>query len=616
MAKLAADGRKYRAFISYSHSDRKWGDWLHNALETYRVPPRIAKKAARGDKIPNRLFPIFRDREELPTSADLGDSITDALERSRYLIVICSPRSAGSRWVNEEVKAFKALGREDRILCLIVDGEPNASDQPASKELECFAPALRLRVGRHGRLSRKRVEPIAADARRGKDGRDNALLKIIAGLLGVGYDELKQREKQRRARLLEEKRKAKARRSLELGRQELVSGHYLAAARHLRDAHSNDKTDSDIRGLLSQALEAVERPCVKLIGHSGEISAIDFSPDESRVVTASRDKTARVWNATTGELLLTVDHAHAPVRSAQFSPDGSNVVTGTDFDECGLRIWDAVSGSLLRQPERFCVSPVERFVFDASSRAFLTFTTHDRNDCIHDLDSGGLVARIAWAGDEASGEACGVSFAAFAPGLDRKLLIGCTDGYARLVDARTGEILKAYGPHQRTVVRAFLRGQTVLTITWPFEWWSWDDSSGGESHRHASDRLKFIPETLDVSDGLKCAALSGDGTLKIWDLFFTGKLAASLRPHNGKASSARFTPDGACVVTSTRGDDDPQEASAKLWDAKSGRLLAAIGGHIGGTYRTSISRDGRRVALASDNVVTVWTIAEIAGGSD
>ena len=80
---------KYWAFISYSHQDRAWGDWLHKSLEQYRVPSRLIGRASRDEKIPARLFPIFRDRDELPSSADLGGVINEALAASRYQIVIC-----------------------------------------------------------------------------------------------------------------------------------------------------------------------------------------------------------------------------------------------------------------------------------------------------------------------------------------------------------------------------------------------------------------------------------------------------------------------------------------------------------------------------------------------
>ena len=190
---------KYWAFLSYSHTDANWGDWLHKALETYRVPRRLIGKDSRDGKIPGRVFPIFRDREELPVSADLSANINEALNESRYLIVICSPRSAKSRWVGEEIKTFKKLGRGDRVLALIVDGEPNASDgKPGFKvEDECFHEAMRYRMV-DGEPSEIRSEPIAADAREIGDGKTNAKLKLLAGLLGVNYDDLKQREQERR----------------------------------------------------------------------------------------------------------------------------------------------------------------------------------------------------------------------------------------------------------------------------------------------------------------------------------------------------------------------------------------------------------------------------------
>jgi tetratricopeptide (TPR) repeat protein len=188
--------------LSYSHRDAKWGTWLHKSLESYRPPKQIVGTVTARGPVPKRLAPIFRDREELATATDLGTVINEALRESACQIVICSPSSARSKWVNEEILAFKRLGREDRIFCLIVDGEPNASDDPARPQDECFPPALRYKLGPDGELSTVRTEPIAADARPGKDGRTNAKLKLIAGLLGVGFDGLRQREQRRRQRQL------------------------------------------------------------------------------------------------------------------------------------------------------------------------------------------------------------------------------------------------------------------------------------------------------------------------------------------------------------------------------------------------------------------------------
>ncbi|HXI67869.1 MAG TPA: toll/interleukin-1 receptor domain-containing protein [Steroidobacteraceae bacterium] len=196
------DSPRYRAFLSYSHRDGKWGTWLHKSLESYRPPKQIVGTVTPRGPVPKRLTPVFRDREELASATDLGTLLNEALRQSACQIVICSPSSARSKWVNEEILAFKRLGREDRIFCLIVDGEPNASDDPAHADEECFPPALRYKLGADGNLSTLRTEPIAADARPGKDGRNNAKLKLIAGLLGVGFDGLRQREQRRRQRQL------------------------------------------------------------------------------------------------------------------------------------------------------------------------------------------------------------------------------------------------------------------------------------------------------------------------------------------------------------------------------------------------------------------------------
>jgi len=192
---------KYWGFISYSHRDRQWGEWLHKAIESYRVPARLAGTRGRHGVVPKKLFPIFRDRTELSAAGGLDVALQNALDQSRCLIIICSPASAASRWVNEEILYFKRRGGEDRILCLIVDGEPGASagNHPAR---ECFPPALRFKLGPDGALSDTPAEPLAADLREQADGRDGARLKILAGLLGVGFDDLKRRDLQTRNRRL------------------------------------------------------------------------------------------------------------------------------------------------------------------------------------------------------------------------------------------------------------------------------------------------------------------------------------------------------------------------------------------------------------------------------
>lgn len=188
--------KKYKAFISYSHTDQQWAKWVHRSIETYRVPKHLVGRKTAAGGISARLTPIFRDREDLPSAPDLSSPIHAALQNSENLIVVCSPASARSLYVNEEIKLFKSFGRSDRIFCVIVDGDPGA----AGTDCDCFAPALRTLYNEQGQELTGSTEPIAADARGAGDGKPLARLKLIAGMLGLDLDDLRQREQQRKIR--------------------------------------------------------------------------------------------------------------------------------------------------------------------------------------------------------------------------------------------------------------------------------------------------------------------------------------------------------------------------------------------------------------------------------
>ncbi len=196
-ASVATAPHRYRAFVSYSHRDARAAAWWHRSLESYRVPSRLRGSEGEHGILPDRLSPIFRDREDLASAGELGPRIQVALADSDALIVICSPEAARSSWVNEEILAFKRLGRAQRIVALIVDGEPHAGDAR-----ECFPLALRFDLDQDGQPLGPACEPLAADIRAGKDGKALARLKLISGLLGVSLDTLRQREAARRHRRL------------------------------------------------------------------------------------------------------------------------------------------------------------------------------------------------------------------------------------------------------------------------------------------------------------------------------------------------------------------------------------------------------------------------------
>lgn len=182
---------EYKAFISYSHSDTAWAQWLLHALETYRLPDSKVRGVGR----------VFRDRDEAGAASDLKDEIQRALGSSEHLIVIASPRSARSKYVQAEIEFFAEQNARratpGRILTLIVDGEPNLSQADSPDPRECFPPALR---GGLTKADGTPFEPLAADARPVGDGKTRALAKLVAGLMDIRYDTLVRRDLQRRRR--------------------------------------------------------------------------------------------------------------------------------------------------------------------------------------------------------------------------------------------------------------------------------------------------------------------------------------------------------------------------------------------------------------------------------
>ncbi|MCD4817175.1 MAG: TIR domain-containing protein [Candidatus Cloacimonetes bacterium] len=187
---------RYDAFISYRHTypDQKWAKWLLKSLETYKISKEMAKRLG----IVRDKLRIFRDEDELPTSANLSDSLQQALEASRFLIVICSPKTPKSLWVRQEIIQFRQMRRDDRILALLIEDEPGKSFPTELRE-------LRKTITREDGSKEEiitNVEPLAADVRKSRKESQNFLkrmakLRILACLYSCKFDDLRQRDAER-----------------------------------------------------------------------------------------------------------------------------------------------------------------------------------------------------------------------------------------------------------------------------------------------------------------------------------------------------------------------------------------------------------------------------------
>jgi hypothetical protein len=178
-------GARYWAFVSYSHKDSAFGRRLHRRLESYALPRRLVGRETTQGVVPKRLAPVFRDREEFSAASDLSAEVRAALGASRSLVVVCSSAAAASQWVTREIELFRTLHPDRPIFAALREGEPRDS----------IPDALR-RSGPDGTA----IEPLAADFRRGGDGEQLAFLKLVAGIVSIGLDELVQRDAARRLR--------------------------------------------------------------------------------------------------------------------------------------------------------------------------------------------------------------------------------------------------------------------------------------------------------------------------------------------------------------------------------------------------------------------------------
>jgi tetratricopeptide (TPR) repeat protein len=176
---------RYRGFISYSHADARWAKWLHGRLESFRIDRDLVGRQTAAGLIPKTLGPIFRDRDDFTAGHSLSEQTLAALDASAALIVLCSLDAAKSHYVNEEVRLFKRRHPDRPIIPIILDGR---SADPAS---ECFPLALKFEVTPDGTITDQPADLLAAAT---GDGRDLALAKVVARMLGVPTDDVRKRQ--------------------------------------------------------------------------------------------------------------------------------------------------------------------------------------------------------------------------------------------------------------------------------------------------------------------------------------------------------------------------------------------------------------------------------------
>ncbi len=332
-----------------------------------------------------------------------------------------------------------------------------------------------------------------------------------------------------------------------------------------------------------------DQPMAKLAGHEERIFTASFSADGTQVVTASRDGTARVWEAKAREV-STVLAPQSEVVSASFSADGTRVVTASR--DGAARFWDAASGAEIRRFEGHgqsldaaCLSPDGEWLVTAAS---------DATARLWNAATGKEVKRLAGHG----GRVTDASFSADSA----RLVTASDDRIARVWDTSTWRVVATITGHTDRLTAASFSpdGTRVVTASWDATARIWDARTGEPvgpplEHGDAVNGASFS------SAGTRVVTASDDRTARLWDVP-PGREAIALK-HPVEVTSASFSADGGHVVTGT------QDGTVRIWDARSGSELATIEGHGSRIRSVAFSADGTRVVTASeDRTARIWPV--------
>lgn len=654
---------KYFAFISYKRDDEEWAIWFQHEMENYHLPVSLNGR----EDLPDNFRPVFRDVDELK-AGNLPKQIYEALSSSTFLIVICSPHSAKSEWVNKEIMDFIEIGKNkgidnvQNIFPFIVEGTPHAKNNAE----ECFPDALRNLSDVDERIGGNVNEGVHKGTSDVNDiGRDKAFVKVLAGMLPkVSFDDLWNRyehDKAEKERLKREERDRFLCMQSRFMAEKIIDLSYDTSLAQLLalEVLPKDLENPD-RPFTVEAEHALRQASslhnIMLHGHALNINDFSFSSDGKRLVSISDDSTIRLWDAELGTLIWTIKHGRMFANLVVITPDASMVIAA--FGEGLLVAWDVETCNAKWEIELKSFFDLEYDIFPVS----MAISPDGKKLVISSTE--GDVYIIDFEKEETSSvklDSCVVSLEFCRDG---KMLVAASfSGFTiwdfendcqsqNDVDEEAADIIdNVYATFSTDGKRvAFFVGSPIFSQIFVYDIETdsqiqtfkkeYDFKLGSAETKGSIVYISFCDKDESI------LSVSNDGEVKIWDIK-TGQeieccnllvskvnkaifnassnyiamivnqnniLVRGLRyihvektiltKEDSKLGTIAYSPDGKYILAGTL---LYEKGDLAIWDVNSGQMVCELVGHTDRIWSASYSQNGKHILSASyDGTVRVW----------
>ncbi|MFE7273169.1 toll/interleukin-1 receptor domain-containing protein [Streptomyces sp. NPDC057623] len=603
----------YGVFLSYSgERDRRWLPHLQRVIEKqsrpWYKPPRIR---------------VFLDDSSVSIGPQLWGKIEAGLDRSDWLVVLASPESKASVWVDREIEWWLEHKAVDNILLVVTAGQLVWDEQRGDWNPE-LSTALPTRLS--GKFEQQPVWK-SVDLRPGREAGfppdvDGVAFGIASVVRGLPEDEL------RSEGLRETRRNLRTARIVAaiLGFLLLVASTVSVIAVVSRAEATRQRDHAVAQQLITQSsllahkdpfgarlkalaalridpspetrlavLNASINPQSGLFPHSWYVMSVAFSPDGRTVVTGGGDGVVRLWNTATQQKAgnSLIGH-HGGITSVAFGPGGKTLASSSH--DGTVRLWDVARRTPIGPPFNAHVGSITSTAFSPDGRTLFTASTSD-SWSVQVWD----VATHRQIGKPLSGSTYAAPVV-FSP--DGKTFASSSGDGLQLWDttsrAPIGGVLReadriitsvSFSPDGRTLASADLDGSIRL----------WDTTTRTPIGKPFASTSTGIESVAFSSDSAVLAAGHEDGSVRLWDVVRHSQVGEPFIGHTSTVTAVAFSPDGSVLASSS------DDTTVRLWDIRTQRQVGAAIGI--GDQTAALSPNGQTLAVSSDATVRFWNIA-------